>query len=118
MAAAAVCFLTGQALAADPTGQWRVADGRAEIRIRPCGAALCGSVAATLDPSDRATVGTQILLDMKQTGPNRWEGRIYNPEDGQTYLGRIGLVAPNILRVEGCGLGGAICDGENWTRTR
>ena len=114
----------GPAAAADPTGDWVVADKSAIIRVAPCGQAFCGTVAWTAkpgidennpDPSKRAhsIVGTQILIDMKPAS-NRWEGSIYNPENGKTYSGNITLREPDVLRVEGCLL--IFCGGENWTR--
>jgi len=118
----------GQAFAADPKGNWLVADKKAVIRIEPCGPALCGTIASTQfegrdennpDPSkrNRSIVGIQILLGLTQTAENRWDGEIYNPENGKTYTGRIILNSANDLRIEGCVLG-FLCGGENWTRTK
>jgi uncharacterized protein (DUF2147 family) len=120
--------LTGApALAADPSGNWLVADKTAVIRIAPCAEAYCGTIAWTSQPGtdehnpdpskrDRPIEGTQILLAMKPAGGNRWDGEIYNPENGKTYSGHIILVNPDLLRVEGCLL--FFCGGENWTRSR
>ena len=125
---AAVLALTGgPALAADPAGNWRVADGTAVVRIAPCAEAYCGTIAWTSQPGtdehnpdpskrDRPIVGTQILLAMKPASGNRWDGEIYNPENGKTYSGRIILTSPDVLRIEGCLL--FFCGGENWTRAR
>jgi uncharacterized protein (DUF2147 family) len=120
-----LALLGGPALAADPTGNWLVADKTAIIRVAPCGAAYCGTIAWTAepgldehnpDPSKRnhPIVGTQILLDMKPGRADRWEGKIYNPDNGKTYSGHITVVAPNQLKVEGCLL--FFCSGETWTR--
>jgi hypothetical protein len=56
-----------------------------------------------------------ILLGMTPSKTNRWDGQIYNSEDGHTYSANISLVDPNTLRVQGCFLG-FLCGGENWTR--
>ena len=137
--AAALALLGGPALAADPTGNWLVKDQTAVIRIAPCADALCGTIAWTSQPGldennpdprkrDRPIVGTQILLGMKPAGGtggasgtggaggNRWDGEIYNPENGKTYSGHIILLSPDLLRIEGCLL--IFCGGENWTRSR
>ena len=124
-----VVSLCGLALAADPTGDWHVADKTAVIQIASCGDALCGTIASTLtpgidehnpDPSlrNRSIVGVQILLGMKPDDQGRWKGEIYNPENGRTYLGFISLTSDNVLRIDGCVLGGLLCGGENWTRAR
>jgi uncharacterized protein (DUF2147 family) len=141
--AAVLALVGGPALAADPAGNWLVKDQTAIIRIAPCADAFCGTIAWTSQPGldennpdptkrDRPIVGTQILLGMKPagggtggtggasgtsgTGGNRWDGEIYNPENGKTYSGHIILLSPDLLRIEGCLL--IFCGGENWTRSR
>ena len=125
---AAVLALTGgPALAADPAGNWRVADGTAVVRIAHCAEAYCGTIAWTSQPGtdehnpdpakrDRPIVGTQILLGMTPVAADRWDGEIYNPENGKTYSGHIILLNADLLRIEGCVL--FFCGGENWTRAR
>ena len=117
-------------LAADPAGNWLVADKTAIIRIAPCAQAYCGTIAWTSQPGldennpdpskrDRPIVGTQILMGMRPAGGgggNRWDGEIYNPENGKTYSGHVILTGPDVLRIEGCLL--FFCGGENWTRSR
>jgi hypothetical protein len=59
-----------------------------------------------------------VLLDMRPgDDPGRWQGRIYNAEDGQTYDASIALRSADTLHVEGCALG-IFCGGETWTRVR
>jgi uncharacterized protein (DUF2147 family) len=123
----ALLWAVPAAAASTPAGDWLVADGTAVIRVAPCGeGAFCGKIAWTPgegvddhnpDASKRGQniIGTTILIDMKAAGNNRWNGEIYNPEDGKTYSGSIVVVGPDILRVEGCLL--VFCGGENWTRT-
>jgi uncharacterized protein (DUF2147 family) len=115
------------AAAASPAGDWLVADGSAVVRVAPCDdGAFCGKIAWATeegvddhnpDASKRGQniIGTTILIDMKASGNNRWDGEIYNPQDGKTYSGSIEVVSPDLLRVEGCLL--VFCGGENWTRT-
>jgi uncharacterized protein (DUF2147 family) len=125
----AVLGLSGPALAAEPVGDWLVANKMAVVRVTPCGEALCGNVAWTKGPPgtdnnnpdpakrNRSVIGMPILLDMKPTGGNRWEGEIYNAEDGKIYSGSIGLASENVLRIEGCVLG-FLCGGQNWSRAK
>lgn len=127
---AALALATTPALAADdPTGDWMVADGNAMIRIENCGGALWGFVfwekqpggldAQNPDPSrrDRPTLGLPILRNMQASSstPNRWDGEVYNAQNGKTYTSHISLSDPNTLRIEGCVLG-FLCGGQNWTR--
>lgn len=115
------------ALAADPTGEWLVANGHAKIKIENCGKGLWGVVSweqkpggrdtKNPDPSkrDRPTLGMPILLDMQPSEPNEWAGHVYNAENGKTYEAHISLTNPDSLRIEGCVLG-FLCGGESWTR--
>src|SRR5205085_9610089 len=97
-----VC-MSSPAFAADPSGDWFVADRTAVIRIQPCGEAMCGTIAWTReagtddknpDPTKRnqPIVGVTILMGMKPTGEQRWDGDVYNPEDGKTYVSHMILI--------------------------
>jgi uncharacterized protein (DUF2147 family) len=116
------------ALAADPTGDWRVADGVANIRVAQCGGNMWGVVAWEKEPGgrdknnpdaslqSRPTLGMPILLDMKKkAGADSWEGQVYNAKDGQTYSSSITPVDADHLEIKGCVLG-FLCGGETWTR--
>jgi uncharacterized protein (DUF2147 family) len=125
----AVLGLSGPALAAEPVGDWMVADKMAVVRVTPCGEAFCGNLAWTKGPPgtdqnnpdpakrNRSVIGMPILLDMKPAGANRWEGEIYNANDGKIYSGSIALSNENLLRIEGCVLG-FLCGGQNWSRAK
>jgi len=124
---AAALPVLAQNTAQGPTGEWRVADGRAHIRVVDCGEALWGVVSWETragrdrhnpEPAlrQRPTLGLPILLNMRPTDERgRWEGQIYNAKDGRTYDASIALRTPDRLHVEGCALG-VLCDGEDWTR--
>jgi uncharacterized protein (DUF2147 family) len=118
----------GSAWAADPTGEWRVADGVANIRVAQCGNNLWGVVAWEKQPGgrdsnnpdvskrSRPTLGMPILLDMKKKpGADSWEGQVYNAKDGQTYAASITPTDADHLEIRGCVLG-FLCGGETWTR--
>jgi uncharacterized protein (DUF2147 family) len=126
----AIFFAAGlaQAAAADPTGDWRVADGVANIRVAECNGSMWGVVAWEKQPGghdtsnpdvskrNRPTLGMPILLDMKKKpGVDQWEGQVYNAKDGQTYSSTIRPVSPDQLEIQGCVLG-FLCGGETWTR--
>jgi uncharacterized protein (DUF2147 family) len=116
------------ALAADPTGDWRVADGVANIRVAECNGGMWGVVAWEKVPGghdsnnpdvskqSRLTLGMPILLDMKQKpGVGQWEGQVYNAKDGQSYSSTIRPIGPDQLEIRGCVMG-FLCGGETWTR--
>jgi uncharacterized protein (DUF2147 family) len=116
------------ALAADPTGDWRVADGVANIRVAECNGSMWGAVAWEKMPGgrdknnpdaskqNRPTLGMPILIDMKKKpGVDQWEGQVYNAKDGQSYSSTIKPAGSDQLEIQGCVLG-FLCGGETWTR--
>src|SRR5262249_54596476 len=111
------------AFAVDPIGTWLSEEGAVSVAVTPCGAggALCASIAALTQPTDPTTgrpktdthnpdaskrnrplVGVQVLFDMRPQGANKWTGRLYNIEDGNTYDATLSLDGPNTLKIEGC----------------
>jgi uncharacterized protein (DUF2147 family) len=92
------------ALAADPTGDWKVADGVANIRVAQCNGNMWGVVSWEKTPGgkdknnpdtvkqSRPTLGMPILIDMKKKP-----------------------VGADQLEIQGCVLG-FLCGGETWTR--
>jgi uncharacterized protein (DUF2147 family) len=118
----------------DPSGTWLTQAGDAKVRVSKCGAQICGVVVWLREPTNPATglpmvddknpnpalakrpmIGLPLFTDMRIAGPNKWTGHIYNADDGGTYVSNISVSSPDTLRVEGCV--GALCGGENWTRT-
>ena len=103
-----VLVSAGTALA-DPRGLWLAQDG-ARVRVGPCGAALCATIAAPksqVDPQtgqpwtdknnpdpamrNRSLVGVPVLYSLMPDGPGRWSGRLYNIDTlgaGNSYLMR------------------------------
>ncbi|MCK1302417.1 MULTISPECIES: DUF2147 domain-containing protein [unclassified Bradyrhizobium] len=116
------------ALAADPTGDWRVADGVANIRVAQCNGSMWGAVSWEKQPGGRdennpdaskktrPTLGMATLIDMKKRpGADQWEGQVYNAKDGQLYSATITPVGTDQLEIKGCVMG-FLCGGETWTR--
>jgi uncharacterized protein (DUF2147 family) len=118
----------GLALAADPTGDWMVADQVANIRVAECNGSMWGAVVWEKTPGgrdinnpdvalqSRPTLGMPILIDMKKkSGVDQWEGQVYNGKDGKHYSSTIKPVGLDKLEIQGCVLG-FLCGGETWTR--
>jgi uncharacterized protein (DUF2147 family) len=118
----------GTAFAADPTGDWMVADQVANIRVAECNGSMWGAVVWEKTPGgrdvnnpdvalqSRPTLGMPILIDMKKkTGADQWEGQVYNGKDGKHYSSTIKPIGSDKLEIQGCVLG-FLCGGETWTR--
>ena len=117
------------AIAADmsPVGDWMVKEGYGVIRIDNCSGKMWGIVAweksAGIDKENpdpmkkaRPTLGVPILLGMAPAKPNRWEGEIYNTENGKVYSGSITIATENKLQLEGCLFPNFLCGSQDWTR--
>jgi uncharacterized protein (DUF2147 family) len=120
---ACVLGSAGAALAqgASPVGLWMTEGGKSHVHISQCGALLCGKIVWLREPNqpsgqpkvdaknpDQAKrtqriIGLQMLWNFaKSSDPNEWEsGRIYNPEDGETYKATMTLRPDGKLQVRG-----------------
>ena len=131
--------LTGAAHAAtpvDPSGTYLVEDGRARVRLEKCGSALdrlCGYVVwlkvplndknepridfRNPDPKkqSRPSLGHQLILGLKPNADARYEGKIYNSEDGKSYDVTIWTDTPGELTVRGC-LIAFLCKSQTWSK--
>lgn len=93
---------------ADPRGLWLTASGNLEVRVEPCGAALCGSVARFIANRSMSRPGEAMAADALPAQPGlrilsdftpsarddtpeggsavtEWRGRLFNRENGKTY---------------------------------
>ena len=137
-AIAALLCAVAPAAAGDPAGKWLTKDGNATVNIARCGEALCGTIVALKEPNDpktgkpkvdsenpdaakrgRPIIGVQIVFDLKPSStPDKWDGQVYNAEDGKTYTGSITLTGATALELKGCALAGLICKGQIWTKAQ
>jgi uncharacterized protein (DUF2147 family) len=97
-----------------PVGDWMTEKSEGKVRIEQCGQNLCGWA---IEERTGGT-GKQVLIDMKSTRENLWNGKINDVRSGSTYVSKMSLHGPNSLRVEGCAMGGMLCGGQTWTRTQ
>jgi uncharacterized protein (DUF2147 family) len=124
------------AFAANPVGTWLTGDKKGKVKIVNCGDAICGSLVWLQEPNDpethqpktdkhnadaskqgRPLLGIPIVLSMKPSGAEVWQGQVYNAEDGSTYSGSFTMTSANSAQLKGCVMGGLICKSQTWTRT-
>lgn len=124
------------ASAADITGTWLTEDGRARIRTEGCrsdAALLCGYVVWSNNPVDpkgqprvdetnpdpgkrkRPVVGHQLLLGLRPVGSGRYEGPIYNADNGKSYDVTVWSERSGELSLKGCMLS-VFCGSQIWKR--
>src|SRR5882724_10849728 len=121
---------------ADPSGTWLTEDGRARVRVERCGVSLeqiCGFVVWMKEPVDanglplkdqnnpdpakrsRPLLGHQLMLGLRPAADGRFEGQIYNAENGKSYEISLRREATD-LKVKGCMLS-VFCATQTWTQT-
>lgn len=134
LAAAALVFaIATPAMAADIVGRWRTPGNGGEVELYKCGAAICGKLISSahlvkepgaLDSKNkdgslhgRKLKGLTFLTGFTG-GPTEWKGgKVYNPEDGNTYAGTITATDENTLKLKGCVVA-PLCKTQVWTRIR
>ena len=129
--AAILAMATGGALAAEASvvGDWLVKDGYANIRIDNCNGKMWGIVVWEKVPGGtdeenpdpvkkkRLTLGMPILLGLVPKEASKWQGEIYNSQNGKVYTAKISLADENTLDLEGC-LVWPLCQTQQWTRVK
>ena len=129
-AALALLLCGARALAAQPddiVGVWFNEEQDAKIELARCGVKYCGTIVWLKEPlypagSDEGTPGTpkadrnnpdparrtapiiglRIVHDFVYAGDNVWEdGKVYDPDNGKTYSGKMTLVSHERLELRG-----------------
>lgn len=119
---AVVGLATGAAAQDAAVGIWQteVDDGAfAHIAMQPCGNAVCGTIQRTFkaDGSEYQSpnIGKQIVINMVPNGDGTYNGQVFRPSNGKTYVGKMS-VSGSALQLKGCVAGGLICASQNWVR--
>jgi uncharacterized protein (DUF2147 family) len=108
------------ASAANPEGVWSMSNGKVTVKVSDCGGNLCATIIGLKEPISkidgkpkvdrenpdpgkraRPLIGLSILIGMKPAGNNKWEGAIYNPDDGKTYSATVRHDG-GVMKVKGC----------------
>ncbi|MEO0618225.1 MAG: DUF2147 domain-containing protein [Pseudomonadota bacterium] len=119
LAAGAAALVLGGTLemaeAASPNGKWKRPSTGATYRAFSCGGGIGLKV---LSHPKKKWVGKTISCGAKKVKSNQWKGQLTSTDNGQKYTGYMTLVGANSLKLEGCVLGGAICQGETMKRIK
>lgn len=124
------------AAAKDIVGVWLTDKGKGKVEITKCGTELCSKIIWLREPKDergralrdiynpdpklrrRPIIGLPIMTGLAPVGPKQWEGHIYNPEDGKTYIAKVTLMEPDLILLKGCMSMGWPCGRKYWNRTK
>jgi len=135
--ASSILILSSAALYAAPvTGNWYTYGSKSMVRITQCGAGLCGKIVWLRQKLNsegqpmrdernlnkqyrtRKVIGLATFSGLAPSGPKRWSGLMYNPDDGRTYKASLTFVSTGSIRVEGCRVGGGPCGQRSWVRAK
>ncbi|HEY0629364.1 MAG TPA: DUF2147 domain-containing protein [Sphingomicrobium sp.] len=105
-------------------GQWTNYKKNVVVQVERCGAAYCGRVVqASAKAQEKARkggtprlIGTQILTGLRPTGDGKFRGRAFVPKRNIHATATVRQLNDNVMQVQGCVLGGLLCDNEKWTR--
>jgi uncharacterized protein (DUF2147 family) len=117
-------------------GVWSTDKNKSRVEIANCSPpkqGLCGTIIWLSEPNDaqgkpqtdkrnknaslrgNPIVGLHVFEGWRPAGKNAWKGKVYDPEEGETYDVDITLRGDK-LTLKGCVL--FVCDSETWSRYR
>jgi uncharacterized protein (DUF2147 family) len=106
-------------------GFWNTQDHDALFEIYRCGSLYCGRISSLEEPNyprtdklmpgrpkvdrhnpnpalrNRTLVGLPLIFGFHYEGDNSWQGKIYNPENGETYRCNFSMTGEDRLKVRG-----------------
>ena len=136
------CYLLPASVqASNVIGLWATEEEKSHVEIKACEGdenKLCGTIVWLKEPlndegepktdrnnpekalQERQIIGLPLMADFEKTDdPNVWEeGKIYNPEDGETYSCVITLLKADLLEVRGYVGLPLLGKSQEWTRVK
>lgn len=120
----AALLLAAPASAQALEGQWTNYKKNVIVQVERCGTAYCGRVIrASAKAQAKARkggtpnlIGTQILTGLRPIGDGRFRGRAFVPKRNLHATATVRQINNDVMQVQGCVLGGLLCDKEEWTR--
>ncbi len=115
--------------AEDAIGVWLNPENGSNVEFYKCGDSVCGKIVKVTDgqqtddknpdPAKRKQpiVGLVIMDGAKKTGDNKWQGKLYNRENGKTYSGTVIVKSKDALDLSGC-VAAVLCKTVTWTRVK
>lgn len=107
-------------------GRWLTQNGNGHIEVTPCGDSACGTIVwgqggpstDTKNPDhalrSRPLLGARIMEGYHRAAAGWVDGRVYDPERGQTFRSELLPQPDGTLKVKGCF--GFYCETQTWRR--
>lgn len=105
-------------------GRWTNYKKNVVVEVERCGSAYCGRVVRASEKAKAKArkggtpnlVGTQILSGLRPVGGGKFRGKAFVPKRNIHATATVRQLSEDVMQVEGCVLGGILCDDEKWTR--
>lgn len=115
-------------------GEWLTGEGKARVQIYRCDTLYCGKIVWLKEPvkngkevvddknpdpalKNKPVIGLVIVWAFSYDGDGEWTGgKVYDPESGDTYSGKMTLKDSHTLRLRGYVLIPLLGRTEIWTR--
>lgn len=112
-------------------GQWLTEGAKSRVEVTDCGQEVCAKIVWLKEPNDQAgkplrdgyNKNTQLrtrpiqglaLFENMRPAKAGWQGRVYNPEEGEWYDVTVWLAGVDQINIKGCVL--FICETHSWNR--
>ena len=96
-------------------GDWSRGDGKAKVRIAPCGDDICATNTWIRPGVNNEKVGDRLVMTITSDGSGKWSGKAFDPQRHMTFRMTIDVAATS-MTTHGCVLGGLLCKNMGWTR--
>ena len=105
-------------------GRWTNYKKNVVVQVERCGNAYCGRVVRASEKAKEKArkggtpklVGTEILTGLRPVGDGKFRGKAFVPKRNIHATATVRQLSEDVMQVEGCVLGGILCDDEKWTR--
>lgn len=97
-----------------PLGVWARGDGKAIVRIEPCGGALCAINTWIRPGTPDEKVGDRLVLNVSPAG-GALKGEAFDPQRRKSYRIQI-TTGDRSMVTRGCVFAGLLCKDMRWTR--
>ena len=116
---AAALFAAAPASAQSLLGPWTNCKGNAVVQVERCGRVIKATAKAKQQAREAGTaklVGTRILTGLRPVGGGKYRGNAFVPKRNIRGTAIVRQLSPEVMEVQGCVLGGTLCDKEYWMR--
>ncbi len=107
--------LPAQASVDTISGVWQRGDGKATVRIAPCGGSVCAVNTWVSGSSDGEKVGDRLVMKVSLKSDQLLAGTAFDPQRNLSYRIEIKFASQS-MTTKGCVLGGLICKAVGWSR--